>query len=111
MRYEALETSPEELEATVAAIRQEQNLGANVTVPYKEAVLPLLDEVDDLASSIGAVNTIVKKDDRLLGFNTDAYGFTEALGKDGHFDPEGKRVVVLGAGGVAGVVSFALVQS
>ena len=46
MRYEALETSPEKLEATVAAIRQEQNLGANVTVPYKEAFLPLLHEVD-----------------------------------------------------------------
>jgi shikimate dehydrogenase len=91
-------------------LRKPQNVGANVTVPYKEVVLPLLDEIDDLASSIGAVNTIVQKDDKLLGFNTDAYGFIEALDKEGHFDPEGKRVVILGAGGVARAVGFALVQ-
>ncbi len=110
IRYEAWETSPEELETTVVKLRETQNLGANVTVPYKEAVLPLLDGVDDLARMIGAVNTIVKKDDRLVGFNTDAHGFIEALRREGHFDPEGKRVIVLGAGGVARAVCFALVQ-
>jgi shikimate dehydrogenase len=110
VRYEAWETSPEKLRDMVDNLRKPQNLGANVTVPHKEAVLPLLDEVDDLASSIGAVNTIVKRDDRLLGFNTDAYGFIEALDKEGHFEPEGKRVVILGAGGVARAVGFALVQ-
>jgi shikimate dehydrogenase len=108
--YELWETSPEKLQDIVDNLRKPQNLGANVTVPYKETVLPLLDEVDDLASSIGAVNTIVKRDDRLVGFNTDAYGFIEALHKEGHFEPEGKRVVILGAGGVARAVSFALVQ-
>jgi shikimate dehydrogenase len=108
--YELWETSPEKLQDIVDNLRKPQNLGANVTVPYKETVLPLLDEVDDLASSIGAVNTIVKRDDRLMGFNTDAYGFIEALRKEGHFEPEGKRVVILGAGGVARAVSFALVQ-
>lgn len=110
IRYELWETKPEKLQPAVAKIKEDQNLGANVTVPYKEAVLPFLDEVDDLANSIGAVNTIVKKDVRLLGFNTDAYGFIAALGKEGHFDPEGKRVVILGAGGVARAVSFTLVQ-
>jgi shikimate dehydrogenase len=110
IRYELWETKPEKLQPTVAKIKEDQNLGANITVPYKEAVLPLLDEVDNLASSIGAVNTIVKKHYKLLGFNTDAYGFIEALGKEGHFDPEGKRVVILGAGGVARAVGFALVQ-
>jgi len=110
IRYEAWETSPEKLEATVASLRTPQNLGANVTVPYKEAVLLLLDGIDDLASLIGAVNTIVKKDDRLWGFNTDAYGFIQALYKEGHFEPEGKRVVILGAGGVARAVCFALVR-
>jgi shikimate dehydrogenase len=109
--YELWETSPEKLRDIVDNLRKPQNLGANITVPHKETVLPLLDEVDDLASSIGAVNTIVKRDDRLLGFNTDAYGFIEALRKEGHFEPEGKRVVILGAGGVARAVSFALVQS
>jgi shikimate dehydrogenase len=110
IHYEAWETGPAQLQDRVNDLRKPQNVGANVTVPYKEAVLPLLDEVDDLASSIGAVNTIVKKDNKLLGFNTDAYGFIEALGKEGHFDPEGKRVVMLGAGGVARAVGFVLVQ-
>ena len=110
IRYELWETSPAKLQDRVNDLGKPQNVGANVTVPYKEAVLPLLDEVDDLASSIGAVNTIVKKDDRLFGFNTDAYGFIEALDKEGHFDPEGKRVVILGAGGVGKAVGFALVQ-
>jgi len=110
IRYEAWETSPAQLQNIVNDLRKPQNIGANVTVPHKEAVLPLLDEVDNLASSIGAVNTIVKKDDRLLGSNTDAYGFIEALDKEGHFDPEGKRVVILGAGGVARAVGFVLVQ-
>jgi len=110
IRYELWETNPAQLKDIMNDLRKPQNVGANVTVPYKEAVLPLLDEVDDLASSIGAVNTIVKKDDRLMGFNTDAYGFIKALDKEGHFDPEGKRVVILGAGGVARAVSFTLVQ-
>jgi len=110
IRYELWETSPDQLQDRVNDLRKPQNVGANVTVPYKEAVLPLLDEVDDLASSIGAVNTIVKKNDKLLGFNTDAYGFIEALDKEGNFDPDGKRVVILGAGGVARAVGFVLVQ-
>jgi len=110
IRYELWETSPTQLRDRVNDLRKPQNVGANVTVPHKEAVLPLLDEVDDLASSIGAVNTIVKKDDRLLGFNTDAYGFIEALDKEGNFDPEGKRVVILGAGGVGKAVGFILVK-
>jgi len=111
IRYELWETSPAQLQDRVNDLRKPQNVGANVTVPHKEAVLLLLDEVDDLASSIGAVNTIIKKDDRLFGFNTDAYGFMEALDKEGNFDPEGKRVVILGAGGVGKAVGFVLVQS
>jgi shikimate dehydrogenase len=110
IRYEAWETGPAQLQDIVNDLKKPQNVGANVTVPYKETVIPLLDEVDALASSIGAVNTIVKKDDKLLGFNTDAYGFIEALDKKGHFNPEGKRVVILGAGGVARAVGFALLQ-
>jgi shikimate dehydrogenase len=110
IRYETWETGPAQLQDIVNNLRKPHNVGANVTVPYKEAILPLLDEVDDLASSIGAVNTIVKKDDKLVGFNTDAYGFIEALTKEGHIDPEGKKVVMLGAGGVGRAVGFILVQ-
>jgi len=110
IRYKAWETDPAQLQDIVNDLRKPQNVGANVTMPYKEVVIPLLDEVDDTASSIGAVNTIVKQDDKLLGFNTDTYGFIEALDKEMHFTPEGKRVVILGAGGVARAVGFILVQ-
>jgi shikimate dehydrogenase len=110
IRYELWETVSSQLQETMKNLKNPQNIGANVTVPYKETVLPLLDEVDTLAGSIGAVNTIVKKDDRIVGFNTDAYGFIEALNKEGHFNPEGKRVVILGAGGVARAVTFVLIQ-
>jgi shikimate dehydrogenase len=110
VRYEAWETVPAELPQIVKNLRRPENIGANVTVPYKERVVPLLDEIDDLANSIGAVNTVVKKNDKLVGFNTDAYGFIAALDKEGHFDPEGKRVVMLGAGGVARAVGFVLLQ-
>jgi len=110
IRYVAWETDPIQLQSRVNDLRKSQNIGANVTVPYKEVVLPLLDDIEDLANSIGAVNTIVKKDSKLVGFNTDAYGFIEALDKEGQFNPEGKQVIILGAGGVARAVSFVLVQ-
>jgi shikimate dehydrogenase len=110
IRYETWETTATGLPDTVESLRKPQNIGANVTAPYKEAVLPLLDEVDDLANLIGAVNTIVKKDGKLLGLNTDAFGFIEALDKEGHFNPRGKRVVMLGAGGAARAASLVLVQ-
>jgi shikimate dehydrogenase len=110
IQYENWETPPAELPNMVSNLRKPQNLGANVTVPYKETILPLLDTVDDLAGSIGAVNTIVKKENELVGANTDAYGFVEALDKERHFDPRGKQVVMLGAGGVARAVGFALLE-
>ena len=110
IRYELWETKPGRLESTIARLNKPQNLGANVTVPYKETVLPLLDEVEELASLIGAVNTIVKRDDKLVGFNTDARGFIRALSKERHFEPEGKRAAILGAGGAARAVCFALVR-
>lgn len=111
VRYQLWETSPEKLSSRIAGLREPQNLGANVTTPYKEEVLPLLDEVDEVASVIGAVNTIAKRDDKLVGFNTDAHGFITALRKDGKFDPEGKKVAILGAGGAARAVCFSLVQN
>jgi len=111
IRYQLWETSPEKLSSRIAGLREPQNLGANVTTPYKETVLPLLDEVDEQASLIGAVNTIAKRDDKLVGFNTDAHGFITALRSEGKFDPKGKKVAILGAGGVARAVCFSLVQN
>lgn len=111
LRYEAWETEPAQLGAIMERVRHPSTLGANITLPYKEAVLRLLDELDDLASQIGAVNTIVNREGRLFGYNTDAEGFLRALRQDGGFDPEGKRVVLLGAGGAARAASFALARA
>jgi shikimate dehydrogenase len=110
IRYEVWETKAEELSSVISRLRHYQNLGANITVPYKEKVLNLLDEVDKQASLIGAVNTIINRDGRLTGFNTDAYGFIQALRKDADFDPKDKQVVFFGAGGAARAAGFALIQ-
>ena len=108
-RYEAWEAaSIGELERALEKMRNEGCLGGNVTVPYKEAVLPLLDEVDEVSRRIGAVNTVVATGNRLVGSNTDVEGFLEGLVVTGGFDPVGKRVVMLGAGGVARAAGYGL---
>jgi len=111
MRYERWETPPEHLEWRVAALRGQETLGASVTVPHKERVIPLVDELDELARRTGAVNTIVNRRRRLAGYNTDVPGFLRALTEDGGTDPRGKRVLLLGAGGAARAVGVALLQS
>ncbi len=110
-RYEAWETHPSKLKERIEGLRSPGALGANVTVPHKEAVIPLLDTVDPLATQIGAVNTIINRNGKLAGYNTDALGFLRSLAEDGHFDPKSKRVLILGAGGAARAVSFALLTS
>ena len=85
-------------------------LGINVTVPHKEAVIPFLDEVDDWAAEAGAVNTIANRDGRLTGHNTDGAGFLRALREGAGFDPAGRKVLVLGAGGAARGVVLALLR-
>ena len=82
-------------------------LGANVTVPHKQAVMEHLDEVDDLARRIGAVNTIINRDGRLLGTNTDAEGFITSLKIHGDVDPAGLDAVLVGAGGAARAAAHA----
>lgn len=111
VRYEAWEIEPAQLENTVELLRHPTNLGANVTIPYKEAVLPLLDQLEELASHIGAVNTIVNREGKLIGYNTDALAFLQALREDGGFEPEGKRALLLGAGGVARAAGFILTRA
>lgn len=109
VRYEAWETPPDALAECIASLRSPDCLGANVTVPHKETVLPLLDSVDEEAALIGAVNTIVHRNGRLVGYNTDGRGFIQALDKVG-FDPRGAGVLLLGAGGAARAVAFALAR-
>ncbi len=108
VRYEAWETPPEAVAERLARARRPDCLGMNVTIPHKEAVLPALDVVDERARQIGAVNTILNRGGRLIGYNTDADGFLQALRERGQYEPAGKRVVLLGAGGAARAVALGL---
>ena len=106
--YTARPTPPEGLASEVERLRADDHLGANVTIPHKERVRECLDGLDSWAETVGAVNTIVKDDGRLVGHNTDGYGFLRSLEERGGFPPEGKSVLVLGAGGAARAAVFAL---
>ena len=107
-RYETWATPPEELAARVELLRAEDVLGANVTVPHKQTVMPLLDEILPVADSIGAVNTIINREGFLIGANTDAAGFTRSLEQEARFATVRKRALIVGAGGAARAVAFGL---
>ena len=109
--YEAWETHPDDLANGILSLRDDRCLGANVTVPHKQAVIEHLDEVDDLASRIGAVNTIINSNGRLLGANTDADGFITSLEVWGGLDPAGLDAVLVGAGGAARAAAHTLADS
>lgn len=109
--YEAWSTPPDGLDTRLTTMRSPAVLGGNVTIPHKEAVLSLLDDVDRLARRIGAVNTIVNREGRLYGYNTDAAGFMRALREDGGFDPAGKRALIAGAGGAARAAVLSLAEA
>jgi shikimate dehydrogenase len=109
--YEAWDTEPAVLEGRLNSLRGADYLGANVTIPHKEAVVPLLDSMSDLAKKAGAVNTIVHADAKLVGHNTDVAGFARSLREDAGFDAKGKRTMILGSGGAARAVALALVEA
>ena len=104
---ERLEVAPENLREEIDRLRALPMLGASVTVPHKVAVAALCDELSDSARAIGAVNCLELRDKTLIGHNTDAPGFADALAADG-FDARGKHAVVLGAGGAARAIAYAL---
>ena len=109
--YEAWDTPPERLAERVRSLRATPYLGTNVTVPHKEAVARMVDRLHGPAERMGAVNTIVRRDGALHGYNTDVEGFLRSLREDGRFDPKGQCCVVLGAGGSARAVAYALATS
>ncbi len=109
-RYEARDVAPADLSEVVAFLRTPDVLGANITIPHKLAVLPLLDTLTDAAVAVGAVNTVVDRG-RLLGHNTDASGFLRALREDAGFELAGATAVVLGAGGAARAAVYALLRA
>jgi|WetSurMetagenome_2_1015567.scaffolds.fasta_scaffold296516_2 shikimate dehydrogenase len=97
-----------ELEDCIKGVRSLGIKGLSVTIPFKSEIIPFLDEVDDLAKRIGAVNTVVNEDGFLKGYNTDASGALRAL--EGKTDISGKRVVIIGAGGTARAAGYILKQ-
>jgi shikimate dehydrogenase len=106
--YRPRELNMAELAGAILEMRQhEEVLGANITIPHKQAVIPLLDTVDPLAWRVGAVNTISRRDGRLVGSNTDVVGFSRGLDDCG-FVVECKAVLLIGAGGAARAVGEAL---
>lgn len=109
-RYHAFAVAPEQLAPALASLPALGLVGVNLTIPHKEAAIPLLDQVDPFAAAVGAVNTVVVRDGKLLGFNTDGAGFVAALRHQG-IDPAGRHVVLLGAGGAARAIVAALSQA
>ncbi len=105
----AFKVKPSEVGNAVSGMRALTIHGLNVTMPHKNAVVKYLDEVDPAGKAIASANTILNKDGRLLGFNTDGVGALNALEQNG-VEPRGKKVLLLGAGGAAKAIAYTLSQ-
>ncbi|HEU5198030.1 MAG TPA: shikimate dehydrogenase [Ktedonobacterales bacterium] len=113
-RYVLWETPPDTLPARIETLRAPGMIGANVTIPYKAKALALVDECDTLAARVGALNTIVNRDGRLTGYNTDVHGFIRALAESaGHLlsSEKGRRAVIVGTGGAARAAAAGLLEN
>jgi shikimate dehydrogenase len=106
--YVAMDVRPEDLPTAVAGASVMGFRGFNLTMPHKRAILPLLDDVDEVAAISGAVNTVVIEDSEFRGYNTDGSGLAEAC-KESGVDFADRRVLLLGAGGAAVAIALALV--
>ena len=101
--YELKELAPEEVPAFMV---KKDFSGINVTIPYKQAVIPFLDHIDETAEAIGAVNTVVNRGGSLCGYNTDLYGLTRLIRRAG-LDLSGRKVLILGTGGTSRTAAYA----
>jgi len=106
-KYNKIHVEKEDLPKVVKQLRDNVLCGINVTIPYKEKIMKFIDEINPRAQSIGSVNCIMSKSDKLIGNNTDWYGFTKAI-KINHIELHDKEVIVIGAGGVAKSILFSL---
>jgi len=110
--YELAELAPDQLAGFIEKLRHTDDAGANVTLPYKRDVIACLDDIDNDARSVGAVNTIYKRNEKLLGTNTDIYGFLTHLSLSAPDWLENtKNVVIFGAGGAARAILSAMKTS
>lgn len=108
--YISLPVPPDKLKEAVAGLKAMNFAGWNVTIPHKQAIMAELDEVDEAARIIGAVNTVVNREGHLTGYNTDYIGFMQPLEKAGA-DLKGKEAALLGAGGAARAVIWGLLRA
>lgn len=99
--YLAWDIAEEDLSATIENIKRYDMWGINLSMPYKKQVIPFLDELTKSASLIGAVNTVINRDGKLIGHNTDGIGFFKSLSFLADFDVKGKDMVILGGGGAS----------
>ncbi|QRN86550.1 shikimate dehydrogenase [Clostridia bacterium] len=106
LEYVILEKDYHELQKAIEDIKQDY-LGINVTIPYKEKIMPWIQEVSHEARLAGAINTILVKDDKLVGTNTDGVGYLRSL-REHDIDLKGKDILILGAGGASRGVATAL---
>ena len=105
--YDKEEYEPSDLENLISKIREKKINGINVTVPFKEKIIPFLDKLSPEAEITQSVNTIHFNKQSVVGYNTDIYGFETAI-KDIKYDIENKKILILGAGGVVPSIIFAL---
>ncbi len=108
--YVPFMVAPVKLEEAVEAIRALGIRGVNVTIPHKENIISYLDELDPKARMIGAVNTVINENGRLIGYNTDETGLIKSLAQDLAFHPNGRRILMLGAGGASRAALVALAE-
>lgn len=109
--YLPLRVPPKALSDFMTRARGWPLQGFNVTIPHKEKILGYLDRVDPQAKAIGAVNTVVCSQGRWTGYNTDGKGYLLSLKHEANFNPRRKKIIVLGAGGAARGVAFALLRA
>jgi len=107
-RYQAMEVFKTDLPKAVSWVRSGQLAGANLTIPHKKQAVSLVDRLGPVATVSGAVNTLVLENDTLVGYDTDGPGYLADLSKSTGFDPQGRRVILLGAGGAARAVATSL---
>ncbi len=107
--YIPFAVNPDFLGQAVESVRALALLGANLTIPHKESVLPFLDRIDEEAAAIGAVNTIVNTKGTLTGYNTDGQGFMRCLDENS-VSPAGKQILIMGAGGSSRAIGYYLAK-
>ncbi len=105
--YDKRQSNERDIEKIISEIKKEKINGINVTVPFKKSVIPFLDELSLSAKETQSVNTILKKNNKIIGDNTDVGGFEKSL-KHINYNVRNKKILVLGAGGVASSILLAL---